>query len=80
LRVKTADSGTDPAGAFQEFIGHDSIRPLERPGGKIDQASAKEFISSRSDKWALKTTKQCSSSEKIPNYQPFKGRDELYNP
>ncbi len=72
MRVKTANSGNDPAGAFKEFIGHDSIRPLERPGSQIDQDSVKEFISTRSDKWALKTSKQCSSPEKLPNFQPFK--------
>ena len=53
-------------------MGHDFIRPIERPGSKIDINSAKDYLSTRSEKWALKTSKQCSSPEKLPRFEPFK--------
>jgi hypothetical protein len=73
LRVKIADTGTDPIGALKEFINHDIFKPLDRPkNDPLYQESIKEFYQTRGEKWALNNCKIASSPEKIPHMQPFK--------
>ena len=72
LRIKTADSGSDPAGAYKEFMAHDIVKPLEKIIENNDIDNMKEFLLTRNEKWALKTTKISASPSKLPNLQPFK--------
>ena len=45
---------------------------MDRPGNKIDIENAKEFLSTRSGRWALKTSKASYSQDKISHFEPFK--------
>ena len=53
-------------------MAHDIVKPLDRVIEKTDNHDMKEFLTTRNEKWALKTTKISTSPSKLPNLQPFK--------
>jgi hypothetical protein len=66
LKDKIADTGYDPKGSFAEFLKHDLIKPLSRCRETLPR------ILTPSEKWALRTDKNCPSEEKVPKFQQFK--------
>lgn len=74
LKDKIAHSGEDPKGSIIEFIKHDIIKPLDRQVSKKEENSHHKnpSIISFNEKWALNSTKLCTSPEMLPKVQQFK--------
>ena len=70
---KYANTGKDPTGKIMEFINKDIIKPIEKPKiyGKRTNLTC--------TKWAINTTKICTSPDKIPKIQNFKDYNFIKN-
>jgi hypothetical protein len=66
LKDKIANTGSDPKGNYSEFIKNDLIKPITRSREPLPK------IETTSQKWALRTDKNCPSEEKVPRIQQFK--------
>jgi hypothetical protein len=66
LKDRIADTGFDPKGSYTEFIKNDLIKPVSRSRQSLPR------IETASEKWSLRTDKNCPSEEKVPRFQQFK--------
>ncbi len=62
--------GTNESGMFAEIIKKEMIKPYDKSKESYLRRNHSEI--NFSNKWALQTTKLCSSPERIPKIQPFK--------
>jgi hypothetical protein len=66
IKDKIADTGVDTKGGMIELMKNDIIRPLERP------LAQREKVQIDTDKWALKTQKNCAKIDHLPKIQQYK--------
>lgn len=66
MNDKVADTGEDAKGGMIELMKNDIIRPLERLKPNT------EHLTVDSNKWALKSQKNCCSKELLPKIQQYK--------
>lgn len=64
---KQANTGHDPDGKIKEFINKDVIRPISKP-----EIYEKKVSFTHTNRWALDTTKICTSPSRLPKKQIFK--------
>lgn len=69
IKGKVADTGEDPTGGFLHFMKSDINAPLER--ASLIESNV-NMVQASSNKWAIRTTKQCPAIEKLPKLQQYR--------
>lgn len=64
---KFANTGEDPTGKFIEFTNKDIIKPIKK-----QNVYEKKANFTHTNKWAINTTKNCTSPNNLPKLQNFR--------